>query len=212
SGWRKGRGQGNWGKPAGHEGESAGAEVMGGSFAFPVWLTAKLTLTAAIHGTNYSGVDGGVAQAAIIATLKFGELFDVTNISPITGIGSQLPTENVWANPALWPFAFFGREMAADASALIALAVFATACYARARCFDLAVLPRVVAGQVCIVLFAPALLLVHTPTNFCFAPGSAVVYAPYMIALGLLVRLEPGSWRAFGLNTAGIFAMVLYSL
>jgi len=42
--------------------------------------------------------------------------------------------------------------------------------------------------------------------------GNAVVYAPYMIALGLLARLEPGSWRRFGLITAGIFALLFYSL
>jgi hypothetical protein len=200
------------GQAADPDRSSAATESIVAGFALLALLIAQWMLSVAIHGTNYYGVDGKVAQAAIIATLKFGQLFDVTNLSPITGIGSQLPTENVWANPALWPFAFFGREMATDVSAVIALAVFATACYAMARCFDLAVLPSVVAAQLCIVLFAPALLLVHTPTNFCFAPGSAVVYAPYMIALGLLVRLEPGSWRAFGLNTAGIFALVLYSL
>jgi hypothetical protein len=200
------------GQKAGHDRASAAAEAIVAGFALLALLIAQLTLSAAIHGTNYYGVDGKVAQAAILATLKFGEPFDLTNISPITGIGSQLPTQNVWANPALWPFAFFGGEMATDASTLIALAFFVTACYAMARCFQLAVLPSVVAAQLCIALFAPALLLVHTPTNFCFAPGSAVVYAPYMIALGLLIRLEPGSWSAFGLNTAGIFALVLYSL
>src|SRR5262249_39105883 len=32
------------------------------------------------------------------------------------------------------------------------------------------------------------------------------------IALGLLARLEPGSWRAFGLITAAIFALLLYGI
>jgi hypothetical protein len=33
-----------------------------------------------------------------------------------------------------------------------------------------------------------------------------------MIAIGLLVRLEPGSWRSFVLITAGIFVLLMYSL
>src|SRR5262249_34691605 len=49
-------------------------------------------------------------------------------------------------------------------------------------------------------------------TVFCLMVGNAVVYAPHMIALGLLTRLEPGSWRDFGLTTAGIFALLFYSL
>src|SRR5262249_1528849 len=49
-------------------------------------------------------------------------------------------------------------------------------------------------------------------TVFCLTPGNAVAYAPHMIALGLLARLEPGSWRAFGLITAAIFALLLYGI
>jgi len=33
-----------------------------------------------------------------------------------------------------------------------------------------------------------------------------------MLALELLARLEPGSWRTFGLITAAIFALLLYGI
>src|SRR5262249_11139685 len=39
-----------------------------------------------------------------------------------------------------------------------------------------------------------------------------VAYAPHMMALGLLARLEPGSWRTFSLLTAAISALLFYSL
>jgi hypothetical protein len=42
--------------------------------------------------------------------------------------------------------------------------------------------------------------------------GNAVVYALHMVALGLLARLEVGSWRAFALTTAGILVLLFYSL
>ena len=40
--------------------------------------------------------------------------------------------------------------------------------------------------------------------------GNAVVYAPHMLARGLLARLEVGAYRGFGLTTAGIFVFPLY--
>src|SRR5262249_20921965 len=79
------------------------------------------------------------------------------------------------------------------------------------RCFDVPVVPSAIAAQLCIFLFAPALLLVTMPTVFCLTPGNAVVYAPHLIALGLLARIEPGQWRNVVLITAGIFAMLFYS-
>lgn len=85
-----------------------------------------------------------------------------------------------------------------------------TSCYLMARCFDVPVLPSAIAAQLCILLFVPALLIVLMPTNFCLTPGDAVVYAPYMIALGLLGRIEPGPWRRWAPITAGLFATLLY--
>ena len=71
---------------------------------------------------------------------------------------------------------------------------------------------RLLAAQSCIALFAPTLLLVHAPTNFCLTPADAVVYAPYMIALGLLARTEASSWRAFSSTAAGISTLIMYSI
>ena len=181
-------------------------------FALVALLFAQWMLSSAIHGANYDGGDGKMAQATILAAVKFSGLFQVTTISPIEGIGSQLLPLNVWANPAFWPFHFLDKALATDVSALIALMVFATACYVMVRCFDVGVIASAVAAQACIILFAPTVLLLQLPTVFCLTPGNAVAYAPHMVALGLLARLEPGSWRRIGLITAGIFAMMFYSL
>jgi hypothetical protein len=181
-------------------------------FALLTLLIAQWVLSTSIHGANYYGFDGKMAQATILAALKFGGLFDVTNISPIEGVGSQMMTINAWANPSLWPFAFFDKELATGLSALVALGIFMTACYIMTRCFDVPVVPSAIAAQLCIVLFAPALLILKMPTNFCLTPGNATVYAPHMIALGLLARIEPGPWRRFALITVGIFVMLFFSL
>jgi hypothetical protein len=181
-------------------------------FALLALLVAQWMLSSAIHGTNYDGGDGKMAQAMILAAVKFSGLFQVTTISPIEGIGSQLLPLNVWANPAFWPFHFLEKALATDVSALIALMVFATACYVMARCFDVGIIASAIAAQACIILFAPTVLVLQLPTVFCLTPGNAVAYAPHMVALGLLARLESGSWRRIGLITAGIFAMLFYSL
>lgn len=188
------------------------SELIIASAALGLLLAAQFLVSKAIHGTNFYGVDGKMAQATAIAMLKLGSPFDITGISAIQGIGSQMLTKNAWANPAFWPFAALEREAATDVSALIALACFALACYVMARCFDLAVLPSALAAQACIALFAPMLLIVHAPTNFCLTPADAVVYAPYMVAIGLLARLRAGSKRAFVLTAAGIAVLVFYSL
>jgi hypothetical protein len=187
-------------------------EVILAGFALSALLIAQWMLSSAIHGTNYDGGDGKMAQAIILAAVKFSGFFQVTTISPIAGIGSQLVPLNVWANPAFWPFHFLDRALAPDTSALIALMVFATACYVMTRCFDVGVIASAVAAQMCIVLFAPMVLVQQLPTVFCLTPGNAVAYAPHMVALGLLARLEPGAWRRIGLITVGIFAMMFYSL
>src|SRR5262245_10218014 len=181
-------------------------------FALLALLVAQWMLSSAIHGTNYDGGDGKMAQATILAAVKFSGFFQVTTISPIEGIGSQLLPLNVWANPAFWPFHFLDKALATDVSALIALTVFATACYIMVRCFDVGVIASAVAAQACIILFSPTVLLLQLPTVSCLTPGNAVAYAPHMVALGLLARLESGSWRRISLITAGIFAMMFYSL
>jgi hypothetical protein len=175
-------------------------------------VIAELILASAIHGTNFAGGDGKMAQAVILAAYKFSGLFQFNTINPLQGLGSQLLPINVWINPTYWPFFFFDKSHAADVAAAIALGVFAFACYVMARCFDVPILPSAIAAQSSIVLFAPILFLLQLSTVFSLMIGNAVVYAPYMVALGLLARLEPGSWRRFGLITAGIFALLFYSL
>jgi len=187
-------------------------ELSIASFALVALLAVEWVLVSAIHGTNYDGADGKMAQATILAAVKFSGFFQVTTISPIEGIGSQLLPLNVWANPAFWPFHFLDKALASDVSALIALMVFATACYVMARCFDVGAIASAVAAQTSIILFAPMVLMLELPTVFCITPGNAVVYAPHLVALGLVARLEPGSWRALALTTVVVLGLLLYSL
>jgi hypothetical protein len=187
-------------------------EILVASFALLALLGAQAMLSTAIQGTNYYGVDGNMAQAVILTVFEFGGRFGINNINPLEGIGSQLLPMNAWGNPAYWPFAVVDKEVATDLSALVSLGIFATACYIMARCFDVPVLASALAAQLCILLFAPTVLIVQLPANFCMTPGNAVVYAPHMICLGLLGRLEPGSWRSFGLISIGIFGLLFYSL
>jgi hypothetical protein len=182
------------------------------AFAVIALVAAQLVLSAAIHGTNYSGGDGKMAQATILTAYKFANFLHLNNINPMQGLGSQLLPMNVWANPAYWPFAFLPKELATDVSAAIALGIFVIAGYIMARCFDVPVVPSAIGAQLSIIVFAPTAFIFQLSTVFCIMTGNAVVYAPHMIALGLLARLEPGSWRGFGFMTAGIFALLFYSL
>ena len=169
-------------------------EIIVAGFALFTLLVAQWTLSSSIPGTNYDGTDGKMAQATILAALRFGGLFQVTNVSPLEGVGSQMLPMNVWLNPAYWPFHSLDLALATDVSALIALACFAIACYVMLRCFDVPVVPSAIAAQLCIVLFAPSVLILGLSTVFCLTPGNAVAYAPHLVALGLLARIEPGSW------------------
>jgi hypothetical protein len=191
---------------------TAFARFVVAGFAVIALVAAQLVLSAAIHGTNYGGGDGKLAQATILTAYKFASFLQFNIINPTQGLGSQLLPMNVWVNPAYWPFAFLPKELATDVSAAIALGIFVIAGYIMARCFDVPVVPSAIGAQLSIILFAPAAFIFQLATVFCIMTGNAVVYAPHMIALGLLARLEPGSWRDFGLTTAGIFALLFYSL
>ena len=187
-------------------------EIIVVGLALGALVVAQFTISAEVHGTNFSGGDGKMAQAIILAAQRFSGLFEFNNLNPIQGLGSQLLPINVWLSPVYWPFAVLDKAQAADVSAAVALGVFALACYVMARCFDLPMLPSIIAAQLCIVLFAPILFLLQLSTVFTLMIGHAVVCAPYMVALGLLARIEPGSWRSFGLITSGIFVALFYSL
>jgi hypothetical protein len=181
-------------------------------FAIFGLVAAELMLSGAIRGTNFAGADGKMAQAVIVAAYKFAGSFQFNNINPLQGLGSQLLPINVWINPTYWPFAILDKAQASNVSAGLALGIFALACYLMGRCFDVPIVPSAVAAQLSIVLFGPLVYLLQLSTVFSLMVGNAVVYAPYMVALGLLVRIEPGSWRSFALITAGIFALLFYSV
>src|SRR5262249_10313885 len=105
------------------------SEFIIAGFGLIALLTAEWVLTSAIPGTQYSQGDGKVAQAVIRTALKFGGIFNLNNINPLQGIGSQLQPHNVWTNPAYWPFALIDGPVALDVSALVALGCLALACY-----------------------------------------------------------------------------------
>ena len=188
------------------------SELLVAASALLLLLAAQAALSAAAPGKNYYSGDGRMALATALAALKFGDPFQVNTVSPIEGVGSQLLTMNVWANPVYWPFAVFATQTAAEVSGLVALGCFMAACYIMARCFDVPIVPSAIAAQLCVFLFAPTGTIFVLPVVFWSTPGNAVVFAPHIIALGLLARLEPGSWRAFGWISAGISALLVYSL
>jgi hypothetical protein len=181
-------------------------------FGLLTLLAVEWFLTSAIPGTQFSQIDGKMAQAVIHTAVNFGGLFHLNNLNPLEGFGSQLPPHNVWADPAYWPFFFFDAPLALNLSALVGLGCFAVASYIMARCFDLPVLPSIMAAQLSIVLFGPLAYLLIFYQVFWINPGFAVVYAPQLVALGIIARLEPGRIRDFIFATGAVFALLLYSL
>jgi hypothetical protein len=102
------------------------------TFAILALVTAELMLASAVPGTNFDGGDGKFAQATILTAYKFGGFFHFNNINPLQGLGSQLLPINAWINPTYWPFAILDAGPAGpatDASAAVALGIFALACY-----------------------------------------------------------------------------------
>src|SRR5262245_44095552 len=194
--------------------ESRGAAHRGFflvAFAFIALLGAELVLVTTIPGTNYDGADGKAAQAEILTTLEFANRFDITNLNPLQGLWPQMMPMNVWVNPAYWPFAFFNKELASEISGVIALICYALACYLMARLFDLPRLPSVVAAQLSVMLFAPAARAMAFSVVFVSIPGLAVVYAPHLLAFGLLARVSPNRPQVF-IIAAGILMLLFYSL
>src|SRR5262249_15171573 len=70
----------------------------------------------------------------------------------------------------------------------------------------------IIAAQLCILLFAPMVRYFRLSVVFAAIPGIALVYAPYMIALGILARLDPGSRRDFILFTCAIVMLIFFSI
>jgi hypothetical protein len=181
------------------------------AFAFIALLGAELVLVTTIPGTNYDGADGKAAQAEILTTLEFAKVFDITNLNPLQGLWPQMMPMNVWVNPAYWPFAFFNKELASEISGVAALICYALACYLMARLFDLPRLPSIVAAQLSVMLFAPAARAMAFSVVFVSIPGLAVVYAPHLLALGLLARVSPNRPQVF-IIAGGILMLLFYSL
>src|SRR5499427_9632038 len=181
------------------------------AFAFIALVGAELVLVTTIPGTNYDGADGKAAQAEILTTLEFAKRFDITNLNPLQGLWPQMMPMNVWMNPAYWPFAFFDKGLASEISGVAALICYALACYFMARLFDLPRLPSVVAAQLSIMLFAPAARAMALSVVFVSIPGLAVVYAPHLLAFGLLARVSPNRPQVFIIG-GGILMLLFYSL
>ena len=181
------------------------------AFGFIALLGAQLLLVTSIPGTNYDGADGMAAQAEILTTMEFARPFNITNLNPLQGLWPQMMPMNVWVNPAYWPFAFLHTELAADVSVIVALICYALACYLMARLFDLPRIPSIIAAQLSIMLFAPAARALAFSAVFVSIPGLAIVYAPHLLALGLLARLSPKRPQVFIL-AAGILMLLFYSL
>jgi hypothetical protein len=178
-------------------------------FAF-IALLVTVVITSS-PGVNYGGADGKAAQAEILATLEFARPFHITNLNPIQGLGSQMMPMNVWVNPAYWPFAFFDKELASEISGFVAFICYAAACYAMARCFDVPRVPSVIAAQLSIMLFASAVRVLAFMPNFASIPGLAVVYAPHLLAFGLLARLSPERPQVLFI-AGGLLGLLFYSL
>jgi hypothetical protein len=181
------------------------------AFAFVALLGAQLLLVTSIPGTSYDGADGMAAQAEILTTMEFARPFDITNLNPLQGLFPQMMPMNVWVNPAYWPFAFFHKELAAEISGIVALICYAVACYLMARLFDLPRLPSIIATQLSIMLFGVAARALAFSPVFVSIPGLAVVYAPHLLALGLLARVSPNRPQVF-IVAAGILMLLFYSL
>jgi hypothetical protein len=180
-------------------------------FAFIALAVAELMLVLALPGINYGSGDGKAAQAEILATLEFARPFNITNLNPLQGLGSQMMPMNVWVNPAYWPFAFFHKELASEISGIIAFICYAAACYVMARCFDVPRVPSIIAAQFTVVIFTPVVLMLAFAPNFVSIPGLAVVYAPHLVAFGLLARLSPERPQMWFM-AGGLLGLLFYSL
>jgi hypothetical protein len=208
-------------------------EVLIACCALGALLAVEWYLTLVIPGTSYSQTDGKMFQAVIVTAFRFGGIFNLTNLNPVQGFGSLLLPMNVWANPAYWPFTMQDSLLATDLSAALALGYLAVGCYIMARCFDVPVLPSIIAAQLVIILFPPLVrVMVMFYEMLWLNPGTAIAYAAPMVALGILARLNTEYAYRFGGKglvgigsvfrnpaarnfiyvTGGVFALLLYGV
>src|SRR5260370_19218775 len=149
------------------------------------WMLETRLVTPA-NGTYFATNDGKMAEGVVRTAYRFAAWFNVTNLNPLQGAGSQLLPLNVWVNPVHWPLALFNGKLATDIAGLVVVICIAASCYVMARCFALPPLPSVIAAQLCVVWFGPIAPLLCFTASFVMMPGLAAFYAPYMLALALL--------------------------
>src|SRR6266704_2860408 len=110
------------------------------------WLL-ETRLNTTMNGTHFAAGDGRMAEAVVRTGYQFAAFPFLTNLNPLQGFGSQLLPTNVWINPIHWPLAVLDGKLATDIAGLVALTCVAAACYVMARCFDLSLLPSIIAAQ-----------------------------------------------------------------
>jgi hypothetical protein len=213
-------------------------EILTACCALGALLAVEWYLTLVIPGTSYSQSDGKLYQTLVVSAFRFGGIFNLTNLNPVQGYGSLMLPINVWVNPAYWPFAVQDMQLATDISATLAVGCLAVGCYIMARCFEVPVLPSIIAAQLVIVLLPPLVRVTGTFYQMLWLdPGIATVYAIPMVALGIFARLDTGyadkflgkalvrgnsvfsssifsnpATKNFLLVTGGVFAWLLYGI
>ena len=79
------------------------------------WILETRLITTA-NGTFFATDDGKMAEAVVRTAYRFADWFNVTNLNPLQGVGSQILPLNVWANPVHWPLAFFESKLAMEST------------------------------------------------------------------------------------------------
>src|SRR4029077_3605528 len=71
--------------------------------------------------------------------------------------------------------------------------------------------PSIIAAQFTVLIFTPVVLMLAFAPNFVSIPGLAVVYAPHLVAFGLLARLSPERPQMWFI-AGGLLGLLFYSL
>ena len=74
----------------------ASSECLIAGSALLLLLAAQWILSSVILATNYYGGDGKMIVSVALTAFKFGGYFDVTNLSPMQSLRTQLLPKNTW--------------------------------------------------------------------------------------------------------------------
>src|SRR5262245_26723718 len=66
------------------------------------WLL-ETRLSTTVNASHFATNDGRMAEAVMRTGYQFATFFNLTNLNPLQGFGSQLLPTNVWINPINWP-------------------------------------------------------------------------------------------------------------